>query len=629
MEAAELRLTPAPGVPGFSFLSWDTEGNAQTKLNLLQDGAGATFQVETNGKWVDGGPFVIGTNAADGSVDLGVAGKTGLRWTARTNGAGMVWSLANKGDTGMISRIRITLPFNPRMAATTVLPSRWLPPDGFALPAVLSAADFGQLLIRQQGTPAVTGRFTGDRGKRRIDVAFEFTAPKTGETVTLEFSPWQLPLPKGVDEATWKPIRRGWWNVFAPCVRGHLGIGVVPAPAGIFANNPISDPVSSLYVFIADHALLIPELAPGISSEYLLRYSVDWWLDFHLAASGAMEGYENHYDMLDAPASVLIASWACAEMSGDLKWAEARMPQLERMAEFLASSDVDHDGIIESPHSGNANTLCRREDRGATAADTINSGHKEIGINTLAYRAFCCLADLEKRLKRTDKAARYADLAGKLKGAFFRTFHSPDTGLLSWWISADGQRHDYWAPGIVGLPIAYGLVPPADAGRILAAIRSKVKEVGFSRLDLGLPLVLTPIRRADYHLTCGAEGGSPSREDGADTFQHYLNGGCVVSDQIHWFNAHFRLGQGEAVQPQLAAMLARQGKPVFPNGGSFQNGIVNSLPHGAEFYDWNGKTTGYEGHLVYSWFFLQSVLTQQPEHRNRIFRTMESSGTLR
>jgi len=33
MEAAELRLTATPGVPAFSFLSWDTEGNVQTKLN--------------------------------------------------------------------------------------------------------------------------------------------------------------------------------------------------------------------------------------------------------------------------------------------------------------------------------------------------------------------------------------------------------------------------------------------------------------------------------------------------------------------------------------------------------------------------------------------------------------------
>jgi len=626
MQAAELRLTPTPGAPGFSFLSWDTEGNVQTKLNLLRDGAGATFQVETNGKWVDGGPFVVGTNAADGSVDLGAGGKAALRWTARTNGSGMVWSLANKGSSGTISRIRITLPFNPRMAATTVLPSRWLPPDGFALPAVLSAADFGQLLIRQSGTPAVTGRFTGSRPKGVIDVAFEIPVPPAGETITLEFSPWQLPLPKGVDEATWKSIRRGWWNVYEPCVFGE-GLACFPtaekAPAGVLANNPISDPVSCLYAFIADHALLVNELAPGISAEYILRHSVEWWLDRRTDAAGTVVGYAEIRDMLDAPPSILVAAWACTELSGDPQWAAARIAQLEKIAEYLASRDVDHDGILESPKSGNANTLHNPE-RGATAWDTINSGHKEMYVNTLAYRAFCCMADLEKRLKRTDKAERYAGLAGKLREAFFRTFYSPDKKLLSWWISADGQRHDYWAPGIIGLPIAYGLVPEKEGKQMLTLFHAKIKESGFTRLDLGLPCVLTPVRRADYLYGVGPECGSPSREDGSDTFHRYLNGGCLVNDQIHWLNAHFRLGQKESVQPQLAAMLARQGKPVFPNGGSFQNGIINRAGEGAEFFDWEGKTSGYEGHLVYSFFFLQAVLMQQDGHRNRLFRPMES-----
>jgi len=69
-------------------------------------------------------------------------------------------------------------------------------------------------------------------------------------------------------------------------------------------------------------------------------------------------------------------------------------------------------------------------------------------------------------------------------------------------------------------------------------------------------------------------------------------------------------------------MLARQSKPVFPNGGSFQNGIVNAQPQGAEFYDWEGNTSGYEGHLAYSWFFLQAALTQRPEHLQRILRPM-------
>jgi len=621
MEAAELRLTATPGVPGFSFLSWDTEGNVQTKLNLLRSGAGVPFQVETNGKWVDGKPFVVG-GATEGTVELGAAGRAELRWSARTNGAGMVWSLANLGNTGTISRIRITLAFNPRMAATTVLPARWLPPDGFALPAVLSAADFGQLLVRQTGTNTVTGRFTGSRPAGVIDMAFEIPAPPAGQAVTLDFAPWQLPLPKGVDEATWKTIRRGWWNVYEPCVFGEgLAATAEKAPAGVLCNNPISDPVSLSAVWMADHALLIPELAPGVSAETTLRHSVEWWLDRRTDAAGTVVGYAEIRDMLEAPASIMVAAWACAELSGNSEWAAARIAQLERIAEYLASRDVDHDGIVEAPKSGNAGTLHNPE-RGATGADTINSGHKELFINTLAYRAFCCMADLEKRLKRSDKAERYAGLAGKLRAAFFRTFYSPDTKILSWWISADGQRHDYWAPGVLGGPIAYGLVPEEQAKQMLTLFHAKIKESGFTRLDLGLPFVLTPILRADYIQGVGAVYGEPSREDGSDTFQRYLNGGCAVADQIFWLNAHFRMGMGAKVQPQLAAMVARQGKPVFPNGGSFQNGIVNRAGEGTEMFDWEGKVSGYEGHLGVSFLFLQAAMTRQPEHLNRLFRPM-------
>jgi hypothetical protein len=34
---------------------------------------------------------------------------------------------------------------------------------------------------------------------------------------------------------------------------------------------------------------------------------------------------------------------------------------------------------------------------------------------------------------------------------------------------------------------------------------------------------------------------------------------------------------------------------------------------GAEVYDWNGGTAGYEGHLVYCWNFLHSMLRKDIE----------------
>ncbi len=67
-------------------------------------------------------------------------------------------------------------------------------------------------------------------------------------------------------------------------------------------------------------------------------------------------------------------------------------------------------------------------------------------------------------------------------------------------------------------------------------------------------------------------------------------------------------------------MLRRQSEGVFPNGGGFQNGVINKYPQGAEFFDWDGNTCGYEGHLVYSWTFLQAILLREPAYRERVFR---------
>jgi hypothetical protein len=66
-------------------------------------------------------------------------------------------------------------------------------------------------------------------------------------------------------------------------------------------------------------------------------------------------------------------------------------------------------------------------------------------------------------------------------------------------------------------------------------------------------------------------------------------------------------------------MLQRQHTGVFPHGGGFQNGVINRMPEGAEFFDWSGNTCGYEGHLVYSWMFLQALLLREPQYRDRLF----------
>ena len=85
--AIALEMTRA----GITALSWDTEGTGQEALNLLRarTSAGPMFEVERNGTWEDGSLYVVSANAADGSLDLGSAGKGGLRLTVQARGAGM------------------------------------------------------------------------------------------------------------------------------------------------------------------------------------------------------------------------------------------------------------------------------------------------------------------------------------------------------------------------------------------------------------------------------------------------------------------------------------------------------------------------------------------------------------
>jgi hypothetical protein len=63
-------------------------------------------------------------------------------------------------------------------------------------------------------------------------------------------------------------------------------------------------------------------------------------------------------------------------------------------------------------------------------------------IRRALSRAWRGLADLEKRLGRTEQAQRYQRLAERLKASFLKTFYNPETGWLGLWKSRDGVLHD-------------------------------------------------------------------------------------------------------------------------------------------------------------------------------------------
>ncbi len=612
---ARLRVEANPTRPEIGFLSWDTEGGSRVETNLLRSGQATGLQVCQGGKWraVAELPTTVERVLPETiRYRTSLGEQAALCWSLWTANDRLAMTFTfDGGPNERIDGLRLVVALDPGVTPTTVLPSDWGEDGRFRLPAIISAPDFGQMLLSEAEGREVTGRLEGSRQAKWVDLWIDLPLRSGGQSCTLRLEPYWLPAPRGLkDQDLWRQARRGWFGALQPSARWGEQDRPYSAPAGVLANNVISDPASCSLWFYADQALWTPQLTPEISVAALVQRSLDWWLDHRMRPTGEMVCYWDYGDFLDADAGVLIAAWDYVEATGDTGWLGRRIEQLEKTGEFLARRDVDGDGIVEAVQSGNANTL-REPKRSCAWFDAVNCGHKDGYTNALIYRAWRCLAELERRLDRPEQRARYGNLADRLKGAYLKTLFNPATGWLAWWKSEDGQLHDYAAPTINGLAIEYGLVEPELGRAILDRLWAKMEQVGFQRFDLGIPMTLDPVRRSDY-LQPGAIG-VPQREDGTDTLGHYMNGGITAGHVLHFLAAHYVVGRPEKADELLRAMLKRQSE------GKFQNGVRDASGQGIDWTDWNGNATGYEGYLADSYRFLQSVLLRQAEFRQRYY----------
>lgn len=590
-----LELAASNGLP--THLGWDSEGGNKADLNLLR----ATAVLTAGGVAVTDPPVI--DSSRDGSV---TAQFSEVLMTTTHEGGGFSFSFQSKGP----ELVELRMPFRSALAAVTVIGGEWDSAGRVHPPFLINAPDIGLMKVSASPADAGSATLTGRREKREVDLALVSTL-KEGETVRWSFEPVRMDPPSGLkDQALWPAARRGWANLLQ--VSAAWGDAATPrsAPPGIFANNVISDVVSGLLGYYVDHILLAPNLPGGVRADGVLRRTVDFWIEQRLRPEGSLPNYHAADKMLDANAGLLIGAWGCMKADFDRAWLVSRWEALERCAGFLAARDVDDDGLIESFQSGNAGTFALEFGHADSAYDTINSGWKNAYINILAYRAFRGMAELADLLQEPVRASHYRTLAAKLKRAFHPCFYNPETGWLGWWRSRDGVLHDYASPPLTGWALTHGLLTVEEARPMLAKLWTKLEESGFTRFDLGVPTTLIPYEPADYHFGPGGD-----RTVAAHPFGHYLNGGCTVSDTVHFLVGSDMAGLREKSDLVLAAMLQRQWNGPFANGGGFQNGVGG----GAEFYDWNGAPTGYEGHLAYSWTFLQAIPLRDPSVREKMY----------
>ncbi len=605
-----------PVKAALNVLTWDTEGGDRVATNLLRQPIflkivllGETY----SSNLIDA---VQETTAKRTVFHITVETGCEIVWTVDRDVSNLSMSLWATGPNAVdIQSAELIFPWDLQVTPTTIISKHWIPGGSAATPIVISAPDFGQVLLKSS-IAETSARFTGSRTDLTAGLVLELPEMSTGKRHDLSFIPLQLPAPAGLeDRVLWKSIRRSWFNCWQPTASWGDATSSHSSPGAVLGNNVVSDVVSFSLFLYADHALWVHSLTPDISVMESVRDTLDWWLDSRTQPNGQVIGYWDYDTFLDSNASILISAWDYVEATSNLDWLVSRIDQLALVAERLAECDVDDDGLCEATQSGNSGTLFQPQ-RSSNWFDGVNFGYKDGYSNALIYRAWRCMADLFLRAGRTTSRIRCTTLADRLRSAYAKNLWNPATGWLGCWKSEDGALHDYISPVVNGMAIEYGLVSELEGRQILNGVWKQIHEVGFTRFDFGVPSVLLPVRADDYIQPDGF--GSPKSSDGRDTFQQYENGGITAAQTSHFLAAHYVSGIPDSADSVLRAMIARQ---IY--GGGFQNGVQDQFPKGKDWTTWSGVACGYEGYLADNFVFLQAVLLREARFRNRYYRPLQ------
>ena len=471
------------------------------------------------------------------------------------------------------------------------------------LPCILHLPDMGTLRI----TCSASGQKLDYDARRFIKPAFVRVAfpPATAQQPNVEYRLEVVSIyPKlpGIEtNPLYDGFRRDWLNIFQVNPRLQM-----------LANNASSDPCAFTLFEYSDLARHTPPLADGLTANDLIRMTLDRYLAGALGygqigygckpSEADIIAWKTPRTSLDSLPSFLISACNYVNGSRDLNWARANYAKLAAWGREMFASDKDGNGLIEYPGTGNYGDRPLAEMRPANWWDTINFGHEDAFGNALAYRAATMFADIARGLNHDEDAKFFADKAAKLRAAYAPTLLNPATGVLAGWKSKDGQLHDYWFTYVQGMAVTFGLLDDKTANSVMDRLLAKMREVGYTRFDIGLPGNLVPVKKGDYvfHDTPPEVHGVPRLEDGSDGFQYYENGGATGCWGYYTVKALYQLGRVEDARRIFHPMLKGYAQGEFQGFG--ENGMSR------DWRDWKGGCHGYEGLLVDNYHALMAVL---------------------
>jgi len=496
----------------------------------------------------------------------------------------------------------LTLRFDPEKSHATLLA---LVDGGKAsLPAVLHLPEQGSLRIQAASRqPVKLGYDAHRKGKGYVEVSFPGATdanPHVVYTLTVAAIYPDIAALRG--DPRFDGFRRNYLNIFQ-----------VQAEDGVLANHAASDPCAFVQHMYSEVAKYASPLADGLTAMDLVRMSLDKYLGGFVAYG--MPGYrmfdgetnqpdDVKFTFLDSYPSLLVAASDYMTATHDTAWLSSHYQGLRGWTETMLSTDTNGDGLLKYPASGNSGSWTQRKDGGVALRpanwwDTIGFGYEDAYSNALAYHALEGMAQLARLNQQESDAERYSERAQKLKDAYGAAFLNTSTGVLAGWRSQDGKLHDYYFPWVNGAAVVYGLAPAELGNGLFDRLLAKMKDVGYTNFELGLPGNLIPVRREDY-VDLDPRFGGPRKADGSDGFQVYENGGATASFAYYSIAALYKLGRIEDGDKILLPMLK-----------SFKTGGFEGRGPNGETYDWkawDGTPNGYEGFLSDNFMVLAAVV---------------------
>jgi hypothetical protein len=590
LATSSLAVSLAPTTPAFSWFAVDSLGRGQNLDNVV-----LTEKLPTNHCFLETG---AGKNTFLYSQSL-TNGQMAPVWRLEVSERRM--RLESKYVEGLHAPPFVLL-IDQRKNHATLLGNLLPGERRVSLPCVLHLPDHGTFRITATRPDAALDY---DARRRRPEnfVRIEFR-PATKDQRTVEYTvdvTLIYPHLAGLDE---NPLYDGYR-------RNFLNLLQLQPRLRTLANNSSSDACGFCFWEYSELAQQAPPLAPGLTALDLVRQSVDRVLDGGLTYGQTGYKRSQEYpdaapwsppnDSLDTLPSLLIAACQYIQGSKDKQWANARYTRLAAMARQMLAQDIDGNGLIEYVLSGNSGSWAGISNRVRPANwwDTIGFGHEDAFSNALAYRACELMEQVGRFVGRTQDADEFGAAARKIKKSYYATFFNPQTGVLAGWKSADGKLHDYWFTFINGMAVSFGLVEGSEANGVMDHLLAKMRDVGYSRFDLGLPGNLVPVRKEDY-LEGSRRYGSPTNADGSDAFQIYENGAATACHAYWTVKALYRLGR-----PQDARRIYYPMLKAFAEG-SFQ-GFDSSGKLSKDWRDWRGGCNGYEGYLSDGYLALLAV----------------------